>query len=971
MSSDRWEKIEEIYHAALKLEGSQRASFLDQVCQDDGGLRREVESLLASDAQAGDFIESPAIELVARGMTDLSIPSLAGRQFGTYQILSVLGAGGMGEVYKARDTRLNRNVAIKVLSRQLTERADLRQRFEREAHLLASLNHPNIASIYGLEESSGFQALVMELVEGPTLAERVADDPIPVDEALRIARQMAEALEYAHEKGIIHRDLKPANVKVTVEGVVKLLDFGLAKALEGGTTSGDLENSPRLTVAATEKGVILGTAAYMAPEQARGSVVDKRADIWSFGVVFYEMLTGKRLFQAETVSDTMASVLKLEPDWNALPSEVPAAIRKLLRRCLAKERRERLQAVGDARIEITECLLAPAGAAEAEPMGLKPIAVARRRETLAWLLVAVLLVALGVGAISYMLRGQAPAHAVVAQVLPPQGTQFNFEYSDLSSGPALSPDGRTLAFSAVDVNGKAMLWIRPLNSNSARLLAGTEGANVPFWSANSQSIGFYSDEKLKTIEASGGPALIVSDAEGPFGASWNHEGTLLLSYYGKGLYQVAGSGGTSVPVLQLDTSKHRYYACPHFLPDGKHFLYGAVAISNDRAATETYFASLDSKENTILVRGGDHATYASGFLLYIRDSRLMAQGLDPERGRLLGDPHVLAERVSQAFDVSENGVLIYQVSESRGNRLTWFDRTGKELGVVGEAGPYGQVRFSPDGSKLAFDKGVGNIDLWVDELARGVRMRLTNDPGTDKGIPVWSPDGSRILFGALSPKAQLGIYVKPSNGAGGQELLLSSETSDAYIWPTSWSSDGKFILYSRGDLPVMKHAEIWVMPVDSDRKPRLFVPAAYDGQFSPNGRWVAYTSKESGREEVYIVPFEAAKVVKTAGGSITSPAGKWLVSPSGGRSPRWLRNGKEIFYLAPGGQMMAVEVDEKDNSLEVRKALPLFKAAVSGFLAPYDVAPDGKRFIINTESQNDNAPLTLVVNWTDLLGNKP
>jgi len=978
MSSNRWLKIEELYHAALKLEERRRAAFLDQACQGDAGLRREVESLLASDAEAGGFIESPVLELMAQATTDWDISSLVGRQFGTCQILSPIGAGGMGEVYKARDTRLNRNVALKILSRQLIGRADFRQRLKREAHVLASLNHPHIASIYGLEESSGVQALVMELVDGPTLADRMAKGSLPIDEALPIARQIAEALEYAHEKGIIHRDLKPANVKLTAEGVVKLLDFGLAKALEVPLASnsspsegpGEGENSPALG-AATESGIILGTAAYMAPEQARGNTVDKRADIWSFGVVFYEMLTGKRPFVGETTSDTLASVLRVEPDWNTLRSTIPPTIRKLLRRCLVKERRERLQAIGDARIEITECLSTPEGLSTEEAVRFKPTSTGWKRERLVWMLVTGLLVAATVSAILYRRLPRVPEHAIVAAVAPPEKTRFKFDHL---SGPALSPDGTTLAFSAVNPNGKTMLWVRSLDSGSARLLAGTEGAELPFWSPDGRSLGFFSDGKLKIIEVSGGPVLVVCDSPGVFGGSWSQEGTLLFgSYYARGLHQVASSGGTPVPVLKLDLSKHSYCKRPHFLPDGKHFLYWAAGQGLDPASTGIYFASLDGKENRLVARSSGIATYGSGFLVYLRGSTLMAQTFDPERGQLIGDSHLVAEPVWPTFDISQTGVLVYQAGESRGgSRLVWFDRAGKELGMIGETGPYYQVRLSPDGSRLAFDFGFPNCDLWVEEFGRGVRTSLTNDPAIEKGFPVWSPDGNRILFGAIDPKAPLGLYTIPSNGAAAQDLLLSSESGDQTTWPTSWSHDGKFILYSRGDLPFLFHAEIGVLPLDGDRKPRRIVQtvtAAYDGQFSPNGRWIAYTSKESGREQVYVVPFEATKVLNTAAGEATSPGNKWQISPSGGGFPRWRRDGKEIFYVGRDGQMMAAEVEEKSNRLEIRKAMPLFKAAVcSSSVAPYDVTADGRRFVINTETRNDNTPLTLVVNWTARLG---
>jgi hypothetical protein len=467
---------------------------------------------------------------------------MIGKTLSHYRILEKLGEGGMGEVYRARDFKLNREIALKVLPEVFAKDVERMARFQREAQVLASLNHPNIAAIHGLEESSGVRALVMELVQGPTLADRIAQGPIPVDEALPIARQIAEALEYAHEKGIIHRDLKPTNVKLTAEGMVKVLDFGLAKALEGGTAASDPENSPTLTLAATQAGVILGTAAYMAPEQARGKAVDRRADIWSFGVVFYEMLTGARLYGEETVSDTLAAVLKVEPDWHALPAEVPPVIRKLLRRCLTKERRERLQAIGDARIEVAECLSAPAGVAGGEPAGLKPDTAERRREQVAWALAVAFLIAAIVSTVSYLRKDRAPATVMISEILPPEKAQFNF-------APVLSPDGRTLAFSATDASGKTMLWVRSLDSFVAQPLAGTEGAATPFWSADSRAIGFFSDDKLKTIETSGGSALVLADGPGGFGGSWNREGTILfVPGFGGGCIRWQAQAGLRSPL---------------------------------------------------------------------------------------------------------------------------------------------------------------------------------------------------------------------------------------------------------------------------------------------------------------------------------------------------------------------------------------------------------------------------------------
>ena len=900
-----------------------------------------------------------------------------GTKLGPYEIVAPLGAGGMGEVYRARDTKLNRDVAVKVLPAAFANDAERMARFQREAEMLAALNHPNIASIYGVEESGGVRALVMELVEGPTLAEHLKSGAMPLDEALQIAKQMAEALEYAHEHGIMHRDLKPANVKITPEGIVKILDFGLAKAAEGTVQAGDPASSPTLTMAATQAGVIMGTAAYMAPEQARGQVADRRADIWAFGVVLYEMLTGKPMFGCETVSDTLAAVLKSEPDMSVLAVSVPASIRKLLRRCLEKDRKKRLQAIGEARIEIEEYLSAPTEAAEAEAVRVSPVTARRWREQLAWGLVVVFLIGTIAGTFAYLRLSRYSAPAIVAEILPPENTQFDF--TGPSGGPpVISPDGHALAFSAVDSSGKKMLWVRSLDSQTAQPLAGAEGAANLFWSADSRALGFFADGKLKTIEASGGPAVVVADAPDSGGGSWNRDGTILFAL-GISLNRLAASGGAPVPVIELDASKYLGCGSPRFLPDGKHFLYAAGAA--DPALGGIYFALLDGKENRLLIRGGGNAVYASGLLLYHRGNTLMEQAFDPERGQLKGDPHPVAERVVENeighafYDASENGLLIYQqgVGRAGGRRLRWFDRAGKELDFIGEMGAYCDLRLSPDGRKLAFNAGDPNSEIWVDDLARGVGMRLTFDPDTDHGVPVWSPDGSRILFGALTGKARKGIYQKPSNGAGAEQLLLASEPSDTQVCPTSWSSDGRFILYSRGDLYSLTQDDIWVLPLAGDHKPRPFVQApaaAYDGQFSPDARWVAYTSKESGREEVYVVPFDAAKVLNTgAGPANVSTGGRWQISASGGHSPRWRRDGKEIFYLSPDNQMMAVGVEERGNSIEVQRVQPLFRTTVAAFFSPYDVTPDGKKFVINTANVQNN-PLTLVVNWTARLPNK-
>ena len=965
--TDRWQQVEKLCQSALELEERQRRAFLEEACAGDEELRREVESLLQFDRRGERFIEQPAVEVAAKMIAHEKPESLIGQGIGSYQILALLGAGGMGVVYKARDTRLSRSVAIKVLPPDRMGDPERKRRFIQEARAASALNHPNIITIYDIGNESGIDFIVMECVEGKTLDQRIPRKGMRLNEALKVAIQIADALAKAHSAGIIHRDLKPTNVMVTNNGLVKVLDFGLAKLTEVEYDEGET----RTTQLQTEEGTIIGTVAYMSPEQAEGKKVDARSDIFSFGAVLYEMVTGMRAFVGDSNLALLTAIMREEPKpISQIVQGIPHDLEKIINRCLRKDPQKRLQAIGDARIEIEECLSSLAGPSRAEIAGLKPVAKAPRREQVAWAVAVAFLISTIVVAMSYLRVVRDPARTIISEILPPEKTQFSFQYGRR----VLSPDGRNLAFSATDENGKTMLWVRALDSPSARQLPGTEMADMPFWSEDGRALGFFADGKLKTIEVSAGPAIVLADAPTGMGGSWNRNGTILfVPVPGKGVYQVAAAGGTPVTVLDLDASKYWVYGTPRFLPDGRHFLYSASA--SDPALSGTYFASLDGKENRLLLREGGRTTYASGFLLYVREATLVAQSFDPERGQLKGDPHLVAEQVAETFDpfdTSENGVLVYQGGGSGGaRRFRWFDRTGKELGVMGEASDYWDLRLSPDGAKLAFTAGWLS-DIWVDELRRGVRMRLTNDPGTDKFGPVWSPDGNRILFGAIQGKARLGIYQKLSNAVGGEELLLSAETPGPQIWPTSWSRDGKFILYSRGDVHGLTHAEIWVLPLAGAGKPRLFVKApAYDGEFSPDGRWVAYTSKESDREEVYVVPFEAARVLNTTPGSANSPSGGKLQISSGGRFPRWRRDGKEIFYLGPGSQMMAAEVEAWGNSFQARKAQPLFRAALQfPYSSPYDVTPDGKRFVMYTVS-NPNTPLTLVVNWPARLVNKP
>ncbi len=898
---------------------------------------------------------------------------LPGTRLGPYEILSPLGAGGMGEVYRARDTRLNRDVALKVLPAPVAADAERMARFEREAQVLASLNHPNIASIYGLEESGGMRALVMELVEGPTLAERLKSGAIPLDDALPIARQVAEALEAAHEHGVIHRDLKPANIKITPEGTVKVLDFGLAKALPvapsdvGGVREKPLQDSPTLSAMATQAGVILGTAAYMSPEQAKGKSVDRRADIWAFGCVLYEMLAGEQAFKGETVPDTLAAVLKTEPHLNAIATTTPARVQNLLRRCLEKDPKRRLQAIGEARIALEET---PSGAPDigaihewplqAVPaVGISPLQPWRR--LLPWALAAAGILGCGVLAIVARRYARQPKEegAIRFSVSPPEGTSFT-EFS-------LSPDGRRLAFTtASSGSGSNVLWVRSLDDLTAKPLPGTEQARLPFWSPDGDYLGFFAGLNLKKIEVSGGPPVGVCDASLGQGGSWAPDGTILFAPNSTSpLYRVSAGGGQPVAVTTLDPSRREAsHYFPQFLPDKRHFLYDVDSESADFSGT--YVGSLEGGKPKLLLRGSSHGVYAPpGYLLFVHDGTLMAQRFDLGRLELSGDPVPIAQSAGAMqsslramVTASRNGILAYGTGASAaGWQLEWFDRDGKPAGTIGGSQIFFTPRLSPSGKELAVAIGRGaspTRDIWVFDRARGVETRLTFNP-FHNWTPVWSPDGTRLAFSS-NPKGRFHIYEKAANGTGTTQPLLEDNATE-YV--DSWSSDGMYIAYGREDPQGKPGWDIWILPLFGDMKPFPLLQSQFnkeDPSFSSDGKWLAYDSDESGRWEVYIVPFPQGN-------------GKWQVSTGGGSQPRWRRDGKELFYLSAENRLMATEVQEKNGSLKIGNPQALFRthAARSAFRT-YDVTADGKQFVVITQpTQSSAEPLTLVVNWPALM----
>ncbi len=890
---------------------------------------------------------------------------MIGRTLAHYKITAAIGAGGMGEVYRAADMKLGREVALKLLPKAFVSDPERLARFDREARLLASLNHPNIAHLYGFEtvtfdDATAVHFIVMELVEGEDLAERVKRGTLPIDEAITIAKQIAEALEEAHEKGIVHRDLKPANVKLTPDRKVKVLDFGLAKAYSvdpANSGSPDLSHSPTMTRQGTEAGVILGTAGYMSPEQARGRAVDRRADIWAFGVVLFEMLTGTRLFAGMTVSDTLVAVLTRDIDWTALPPGTPAGIRRLLLRCLDRDPRTRLRDIGEARVALDGLAAHPR---EPEPA---PAAGGSNRMSVA-LGLGLGLATLGLAWAYLTRRPAAEARVVKLSILPPDKANF--------AGVAVSPDGRWLAFTAA-TGGKVQLWVRALDATESKALGGTEGATLPFWSPDSRAIAFFANGKLKKIDAAGGVVSTLCDVGVANGGTWNREGVILFSHLGgAGISRVSASGGDVASVLRVDPEHQETdYANPFFLPDGRHFLYNV--FGGQKEVRGVYVGSLDGGVRQRLVSDHTNAVYAAstptgGFLLFGRDGALVAQAFDAGTLQLKGEAFPIAPHLGTNFDTtaggggrrlvsaSDSGVLVFDpLPDRQSSHLVWVDRAGRPTGAPDRMENVSMVRLSPDGKRYAvsrLDSETGNGDIWVSDVTGGNATRLTFDPGNDT-FPVWSPDDGRLVW-ASNRGGRFRLYQKAASGSGQDALLLES---DLYVFPTDWSRDGRVILYRQVD-PKTKY-DIWALPVGpqaGDPKPFPFLKTeANEGAavFSPDGRWVAYSSDESGRYEVYVQAFPAG-------------GGKRQVSTGGGIAPQWRSDGSELFYHALDGTLMAAAV-EHGAGLVTSPPAPLFEFRPSGpLITPYyGVAPDGRRFLLSTIVDTmPGATFTVVVNWT-------
>jgi Tol biopolymer transport system component len=899
-----------------------------------------------------------------------------GARVGPYEVVAPLGAGGMGEVFRARDVKLGRDVALKVLPAAFAADPDRLMRFEREARTLAALNHPHIAQVYGFEEVAAgagvgpTRALVLELVDGDDLSARIARGPIPLDEALPIARQIADALEAAHEQGIIHRDLKPANIKVRADGTVKVLDFGLAKALEPHVT-GDwstaqaIADSPTITSPAlTRAGIILGTAAYMAPEQAKGRPATKRSDIWAFGCVLYEMLTGRRAFEGEDTSDTLANVLKGEPHWSRV-SSMPAAIGRLLRRCLTRDPRQRLADIADARLELDTA---------GDPVDVAAGGPRPPRRT-AWIERGLWAVALVAAAALGALLARPGAGD---QVAPELRLDIVTPPSDVAPDPsvAISPDGRYVAFNG-DSERRSMLWVRAMDSGTARPIPGTENGRSPFWSSDSRALGFFTANQLRSVEiATGTVQTLAAAIGGGGGGAWSGTTILFSPNSGVGpLFRIDAAGGTPTPATTFSAATARVHRHPSFLPDRRHFLYAEVHTQG----TQIFVGSLDGGTAVSLLDSDGGAVFSpSGHLLFARQGALVMQPFDPTRLAVTGEPQPFLDRVAindngrPAVAASTSGTLVYRPGLSAPRRqFSWYDRSGKQTAQV--AAPevsQSNPELSPDGSRLALQRNVnGNTDIWVLDLSRGFFDRVTTDPAID-ALPVWSPDGRRVVFtsnrGAqradVAPAptgAGTGsLYVVPTDGSGDARLLV---TSNDPKWATDWSRDGRQLLFRSLDRISGIH-DVWTTPIEQPTPAPVLATAAdeRDAQWSPDERWIAYQSDESGRAEIYLQRFPG-------------PGGKVRISTGGGTQVRWRADGRELFYVTPDNELAAVAValPAGDGMPDVSAptvlfATRMFAGGVGVTRQQYVVSRDGQRFLINERDPDidELTRITVLLNWT-------
>jgi serine/threonine protein kinase len=891
-----------------------------------------------------------------------------GTRLGWYEIVAPLGAGGMGEVYRARDTRLDRTVAIKILPAQFSSDPVRKQRFEREAKTISSLNHPHICTLHDIGSQDGADYLVMECVEGETLGKRLEKGPLPLDQVLKYGAQIADALCKAHRAGIVHRDLKPGNIMLTGSGT-KLLDFGLAKPAAALASGATLTAAATKTTPVTQEGVIVGTFQYMSPEQVEGKELDGRSDIFSLGAVLYEMVTAQKPFQGKSQLSVASAILEKEPaPITTIKPMTPSALDHAIRRCLAKDPDHRWQSARDVALELEWIITnSSSGGDVAGPSDLRRNA----RERLAWGTILAVLLAVVVWSL-FENRSQPP---VVRAFLPaPEGATFDF-VGDSSGPPVVSSDGTRIAFCA-RINEISSVWVQSLDSGAARKLDGTEKAIDPFWSHDGAFIGFFADGKLKKISSSGGAATVLADAPNPRGGSWSQDNIILYApnYRGE-LWRINAAGGTPQRATELDSSKHTTHRWPSFLPDDKHFLYYATNHIGGRAELNgIYFASLDSDAAKLVLATDSAGQYAAGRLLFHSQIGLMAQKLDPRSGALSGEPVTLADQLQydpstwhSSFTASEGGVLVFEPGvASPGLDLVWLDKGGKQLGTVGERAAYQGFRLSPDGQRLAVALGSPRPNIWVFDLVRGGRTQVTFDEATHYMLS-WSPDGRRIVF--MTQSGPPGTYTSEihavaADGSGPSELLLRpNQPASGFFWP-QWSPDGRYLLFLKASGP--SGTSIWAMPTSGEKKPFL-VAQPQNSQaniehmcLSPDGRWLAYTSTDSGRLEVYVTRFP-------------NGAGRWQVSHDGGAFPVWRADSREMYFFSyvPPVRLLAARINTKGEELQIENVRPLFPGSGAGAAGQiFDVTPDGRRFLVSLPPSVGSPPLTLVLNWAAELRKK-
>ena len=890
---------------------------------------------------------------------------MIGQTIAHYKVTAKLGAGGMGEVYRATDTKLGREVALKVLPLEFAQDAQRMARFQREAQVLASLNHPNIAAIYGIEGSdvgASFSspasgpaqagpykaiALAMELVEGPTLAERIAQGPIPMDEALPIARQITEALEYAHEHNIIHRDLKPANIKLTPDGNVKVLDFGLAKALSDEPGPQDISDSPTLSLAATKAGIILGTAAYMSPEQARGKTVNRRTDIWSFGVVLFEMLTGKQAFAGETTPDATAAILRGEPRWHELPQELPPKVEYLLRRCLQKQEKQRLRDIGEARVLLE--------ATAQEPTGTAPLTAAASGgwpRLLPWV-VASVLAAISAGlAWKLWVSSATPPQPGVRSSIPFPAKAPGFTLGTLMD---ISPDGSRLALVALN-SDETQLYIRRLDQIQWGLIPGTSGASSPFFSPDGQWVAFFAEGKLKKVSVNGGPPFTLCEAAGNLGGSWGADDTIVFSASGNGgLLRVSAAGGAPEQITKPDTAQGDLaHLWPRHLTDGKAVFFTSERGEVEGSSIEAYIPATGQRKK-LIGRASQPRYTPTGHLVFNREGTLMAAPFDADRMEVTGPASpviesVLTEFTLGQFSISNNGLLVYVPGGALIDyTIVQADRKGTIRRLTKFWRGFEDMNLSPDGRRVAFTLEEETADIWVYDIGRDTLTRLTFEPPNRD--PVWSSDGQRIFYYSLK-NGKHGLYSRPADGGGSEVELFSTSK---FVDPGSASHDGKLFLFAVTNPNTGE--DLWVLPLEGDRKPRPFLQDPFSQnypRFSPDDRWVAYVSNETGRQEVFLQAFPS-------GGA------KLQISTEGGVQPIWSRSGRELFYRQ-GAKIMSVSLTMNPTP-SASKPVPFFSLASRASLRSYDITPDAQHFILIQPSERLAAPteLHLVVGWFEEL----